>query len=258
MKHIKQESLFSIDFTKRKFYDENTQTQSIVENQDKHEFDLNNENLYNIDGVLIIEAKQDDYYRAFLNLIETNRFDIENILDYHYSKTNDVKSFINFIKLDLIDNSTIINGIRLIINEWLNKDKNSIVVYSINNKSENQLIKSETIVLDTIEDYLFEYKEEMVLDENNYNLLIHALKQFFDTGKFQTLENKIKVRKVNKKRFGWSLTSIFRALKTNNEKLSYEYLRFAKENISIFENTDFNEKDILKSNLYKYFTKKTL
>lgn len=111
--------------------------------------------------------------------------------------------------------------------------------------------------LETIEDWLYPFKDENVLSETDYKKLVSALKQYFETGIFPTIDKQIKVGKVNVKRFGWALNEIFRANKTKNEKLSIEYLRFAKQNISIFTDVILNEADILNSNLYKYFTTKT-
>lgn len=111
--------------------------------------------------------------------------------------------------------------------------------------------------LSTIEDWLFPFKEEGVLINTDYNNLITALKQYFDNGKFPTLNNQIRVKKVNIKRFGWALNEIFRANTSKNETLPIDYLKFAKENISIFRDVTFEESDYLKSNLYKYFTTKT-
>lgn len=102
------------------------------------------------------------------------------------------------------------------------------------------------------------FKEEKLLTEINYNNLITALKQYFDNGIFLTLKNPITVKKINIKRFGWALNEIFRANRSHNENLPIEYLKFAKENISIFKEVAFDENNYLKSNLYKYFTTKTI
>jgi len=123
----------------------------------------------------------------------------------------------------------------------------------------NAIIELETendLVLSTIEDWLYEFKDENVLLEKDYKTLVEALKQYFDIGEFPKLKYKIKVKKINKKRFGWALNEIFRANKDNNEKLPMEYLEFASEYISIFKNVSFDKIDYLKSNLYKYFTTK--
>jgi len=109
----------------------------------------------------------------------------------------------------------------------------------------------------TIEDWLYPFKEENILSDTDYSLLVAALKKYFETGSFPVLETQIKVKRVNKKRFGWALNQIYRGCKSMNENLPIEYLMFAKQNISIFSEVKFDPNNILKSNLYKYFTTKT-
>ena len=107
--------------------------------------------------------------------------------------------------------------------------------------------------LSTIEDWLFEFKEKM--SETDYQTLVSALRQYFDAGTFPTLSKPIKINgRLNKKLFGWALNRIFEAKGKGIEK---ELLQFAKQNISLFTDVKFDETDILKSNLYKYFTTKT-
>ena len=125
------------------------------------------------------------------------------------------------------------------------------------NTSSSQQETENNFMLATIENWLFPFKEEKILSDANYNNLVTALNQYFENGKFPKLNNQINVNRVNKKRFGWALNEIFRANKNNNESLPIDYLRFAKENISIFEDASFDENNYLKSNLYKYFTTKT-
>ena len=124
-------------------------------------------------------------------------------------------------------------------------------------EQEQETEAENNLLLSTIEDWLFPFKEENILSEIDYEKLVLAYKQYFETGIFPAIYKQIRVGKVNKKRFGWALNEIFRANKTNNETLPTEYLQFAKQNISIFSNVDFNEANILNSNLYKYFTTKT-
>jgi hypothetical protein len=107
--------------------------------------------------------------------------------------------------------------------------------------------------LSTIEDWLFEFKEKM--SETDYQNLVNALMKYFETGIFPTLSKPIQINgRPNKKLFGWALNRIFEAKGKGVEK---ELLKFAKQNISIFTDVKFDEKNILKSNLYKYFTTKT-
>ncbi len=105
----------------------------------------------------------------------------------------------------------------------------------------------------TIEDWLYQFKAQMT--ESDYQNLVSALKQYFDTGTFPTLSKPIQVNgRLNKKLFGWNLNRIFEAKGKGVEK---ELLLFAKQNISLFANVKFDENNILGSNLYKYFTTKT-
>lgn len=104
----------------------------------------------------------------------------------------------------------------------------------------------------TIEEWLCPFKDS--ISESGYSILIQALKDYFHKGKFPKLSKKIIVAKVNKKRFGWALNRIYRSQKSN--PLTIEYLLFAKENISLFADVEFDELRFKESNLYKYFTTK--
>jgi hypothetical protein len=107
--------------------------------------------------------------------------------------------------------------------------------------------------LSTIEDWLFEFKEKM--EETDYQTLVSALKQYFDIGTFPTLTKPIQINgRPNIKLFGWALNRIFEAKGKGIEK---ELLQFAKQNISLFTDVPFDETNIFKSNLYKYFTTRT-
>lgn len=139
-----------------------------------------------------------------------------------------------------------------IATEIIESNKTIAVKNSGSTKETNALQNDFT--LSTIEDFLEKFDSKM--SASDYKRLISALKKYFETGKFPVVE-KVNVGRVNKKAFGWALYEIYRALKTNNETLSKEYLLFAKNNISIFSNDKFNENNIQKSNLYKYFTTKT-
>lgn len=109
----------------------------------------------------------------------------------------------------------------------------------------------------TIEDWLFPFKEERVLTETAYSMLVGALRTYFETNAFPEIAEPIRVGKVSVKRFGWALKEVFRSVKSQNEKLSIAYLLFAKQNISIFINVPFDENNMVDSTLYKYFTTKT-
>ncbi len=246
--------MFSISQNKRKFYNYVTNKAEIRDDNDKHKYDLFNENYYDFDGNFDKEANQVDYNMAFRKFFnDSNILEIDSFLNYHYSKTQDIKTFLNYINVAIFSNPSIGKGIKVVIKQWLINEKSQNLDYT----SDQIELMPNNFTLSTIEDFLSVYMDEKVLDRINYDSLIQALKHYFDTGEFPQLVDKIKVGRVNMKRFGWSLNKIFRALKTNNETLSLDYFRFAKQYISIYEKVDFNEIYITKCNLYKYFTTKT-
>ena len=108
------------------------------------------------------------------------------------------------------------------------------------------------VTLATIEDWLFEFKDKMT--ENDYNRLVSALKHYFEKGKFPEIEGEIKVKRVNKKLFGWHLNRIFYS---EGKGIDIALLQFAKQYISLFKDVKFDINNVKKSNLYKYFTSKT-
>lgn len=108
------------------------------------------------------------------------------------------------------------------------------------------------LTLSNIENWLFEFKTLMTA--NDYNILVSALVEYFDKGQFPKLTKAIKINgRPNKKIFGWALNRIFEAQGKGVEK---ELLVFAKYNISLYEDTQFDENNIFGSNLYKYLTTK--
>lgn len=110
--------------------------------------------------------------------------------------------------------------------------------------------------LSTIEDFLEPFKD--AVQTPSMTLLVKSLHLYFSKGAFPVNIKEIKVGKVNSKAFGWALYEIYKSLKTNKEKLSYEYLKFGKDNISIFKDVKLTTNDMKKCNLYKYYTTKTL
>lgn len=110
------------------------------------------------------------------------------------------------------------------------------------------------VLLSTIEDWLFEFKDKGVLTGANYDILVSALYDYLKTGQFPIIENEIKVGRVNKKLFGWNLNRI---LHHEGKGVETDLLLFAKNNISLFKNVNFDVNDIKKTNLYKYFTTQT-
>jgi len=108
-------------------------------------------------------------------------------------------------------------------------------------------------ILSTIEDWLHEFKELMT--DTDYQKLVSSLAQYLENGSFPKLTKPIQINgRPNKKWFGWALNRIFEA---KGKGIDKELLRFAKQNISLFTKVKFDEDNIQKSNLYKYFTTKT-
>lgn len=102
----------------------------------------------------------------------------------------------------------------------------------------------------TIEDYLEEFKEE--INSNGYEILVKALFEYFTNGVFPILPTKINFKKINKKRVGFALKTLYQSEKT--ESISFDYLLFAKTNINLFANEIVEKHNFRKSNLYKAFT----
>lgn len=123
----------------------------------------------------------------------------------------------------------------------------------IETKTDQETQTENNVDLSTIEDWLYEFKEKM--NDADYQKLVLALLEYFETGIFPTLSKPIQINgRLNKKLFGWALNRIFEAKGKGIEK---ELLQFAKQNISLYTNVQFDETNILQSNLYKYFTTKT-
>lgn len=116
------------------------------------------------------------------------------------------------------------------------------------NQPENDLLRS------TIVEYLSDF--ESIINKQDFEILTNALKQYFETDTFPVLQKVIKVGRINKKRFGWVLNELFRCEK-GNSKLTIEYLKFAKNNISLFIDVEFDQNNMMNSTLYKYFTTRT-
>ena len=203
---------------------------------------------------------------------ETNLHDNNRKLDYINSLNIDKPSIGN--TTDAILNQTIFAAncnffhflelYKIELEESIIKQKqeNEAILEDAPPQNEKEVIQESEnendIILSTIEDFLFAFKEKAILSDSNYEILVNALTQYFKFGTFPNIKKPISVSNVNKKKIGWVLNEIFRAIKDNNEKLPIEYLKFAKHNISIFKNVSFDEDNFLKSNLYKYFTTKTL
>jgi len=109
------------------------------------------------------------------------------------------------------------------------------------------------VTLSTIDECIEQFKSK--ISKTDYTRLTRALKSYFEKGSFPTLETPINVKRVNKKKLGWALRELYDLLKKGN--LSVDYLLFAHQNISTFQDDVFEIDSYQKSNLYKYFTTKT-
>lgn len=133
-------------------------------------------------------------------------------------------------------------------NQQINSEKQEAIPDIIDETStENNFIIS------TIEDWLFEFKDKM--SEKDYQTLVSTLLNYFDTGFFPKISKPIEINgRINKKLFGWALNRI---LEAKGKSVGIELLQFAKQNISLFLDENFDEDNFRKSNLYKYLTTQT-
>lgn len=133
----------------------------------------------------------------------------------------------------------------------IEKQSRNDINYSVENIQE---LKAENdFTVSTIEDWLYEFKEKM--SDADYKILVSSLMTYFKEGSFPNISKPIQINgRINKKQFGWALNRIFEA---KAKGVNRELLQFAKQNISLFRDVKFDENDIFKSNLYKYFTTKT-
>lgn len=142
--------------------------------------------------------------------------------------------------------------------EYINSISSNKAPQQTEIKTEQETIEKEHPVendftLSTIEDWLFEFKDKMI--ETDYQTLVSALIHYFENGTFPALPKPIQINgRPNKKLFGWALNRIFESKGKGIEKA---LLQFSKENISLFAEVEFDENNVLKSNLYKYFSTKT-
>jgi hypothetical protein len=176
------------------------------------------------------------------------------------TRTKKILGYIDLIKVVLIEydypseiEQNAVESVRAELTEQLKYWENEIQDLPPLPKTKTDKETENDFILSTIEDWLFEFKEKM--NEADYKNLVSALIQYFETGIFPTLSKPIQINgRLNKKLFGWALNRIFEAKGKGVEK---ELLQFAKQNISVFTDVQFDEKNIFKSNLYKYFTTQT-
>jgi hypothetical protein len=117
-------------------------------------------------------------------------------------------------------------------------------------KTEEELKEENIIELPLRVKYSLE-EFKVHLNDIDFKILVDAYTKYFLEGTFPALSKVINVRGGAVKKLANVLGQLYREEKDGT--FPYEYLRFARDNISLFNNSELNEKDILKSNLYKYF-----
>jgi|GEM_PF-6274820 hypothetical protein len=185
---------------------------------------------------------------------------ISTALIYHIPQVLQKHNLTPLIAAELLDRlksvhkKSIIRNIVTPIINYLRNNESVLIAKKLEQKETEQL--SNDLTKSTIEDYLQPFEKK--INPSSYINLVEYLKEYFDTGKFPVKINEIKINKIPKKAFGWALTEIFRACKTNNEPLTYEYLEFGKKYISIFKTAELRKENMNKCTLYKYYTTKTV
>ena len=97
-----------------------------------------------------------------------------------------------------------------------------------------------------------DFLQEKKINENDYETLVKALLQYVKQGVFPYINEKI-VIETSMKKFGWAVNSI---LKECDLKINSGVLKFAQNNISLFENNKevFDETNFRNTYIYKLFT----
>lgn len=218
------------------------------------DFKLSNDTLYN-NSETYIRNLHDNYFHANIKGPQT----WSNNEGWNYWKNENPLLINNEIIAEYGYYSAFIAGVWDLATkhpktfEAINKCEHCTPPQQTESENEQEQQGENDFTLSTIEDWLFEFKEKM--NETDYKTLVSALKNYFDTGIFPMLSKPIQINgRINIKLFGWALNRIFEAQGKGVEK---ELLLFAKKNISLFADVEFDENNILKSNLYKYFTTKT-
>jgi len=181
-------------------------------------------------------------FKEFIDIAIPSNHTIENYKQY-FKKVIQLINDLEFDENDKIQN----NQQNDLLPKQIETDKIEVINSPDTTNEENDLI------LSTIEDWLYVLKENM--SQGDYSVLVSALQEYFKKGSFPQINKVIWITgKINKKLFGWHLNQIYRDLASG--KLPKEYLVFAKDNISIFEDVYYDESDYFNCNLYKYFTTK--
>lgn len=128
--------------------------------------------------------------------------------------------------------------------------KDDLKVEIINRSQSPEKFSEDNLLYELIDDHL---EEELFAKGDNYSRLREALYQYFTTGEFTKQESLIISMPRKARRIGWALNSIHKEA-SQSKPLSYEFLEFAKLNISIFTETPLSKDNFRSSTLYKYFT----
>lgn len=180
------------------------------------------------------------------------------IRDFNYETSNDdlvdfCFSLINFIntfeipELQIDDNADKMGSLKDHLKvEIVNRSENPELF------EESKSVEYKSQYVEMIQDHL---EEIHFANDGSYQNLVSALDIYFDLGVFPMPYKQINFNRVNKKKIGWALNNIYREAKPN-QSLSLEYLKYAKENLSLFKQYPLDESNFRKSNLYKMFTQK--
>ncbi|MBS7787658.1 hypothetical protein KIH23_10145 [Flavobacterium sp. CYK-55] len=197
------------------------------------------------------------------NQLETQYFEyLKWKYDFYKNETFDnLESYFNFFPTELV----FVYGKYFLYKNWIedqikninpiqdtSKTENDLKVTAIGSNENPEKLENKSQYLDIIQDHL---EENDFVNDGSYQNLVNALDVYFDLGVFPQPTIQIKFSRVAKIKIGWALNNIHREAKPN-EALSYEYLKYAKENLSIFKEYPLEEMNFRKSNLYKMFTQK--
>ena len=133
---------------------------------------------------------------------------------------------------------------------------NPIATQNDNPKSNGIIQKDENKITDDVEGVincnLCDFLQEKKINENDYETLVKALLQYVKQGVFPYINEKIIIN-TSMKKFGWAVNSI---LKECDLKINSGVLKFAQNNISLFENNKevFDETNFRNTYIYKLFT----
>jgi hypothetical protein len=230
----------------------------------------------NIEDIkLAIEREYNEFEFIYVNeeeLLKINPFireinglrTVYNVHGFSFEKKNYTEKiiYLNNLMIDYhngfsnnyIENFENISFFRSVYN-YLNKInvvKEPVIYIPEQIKQDKDIIEADgnNYIKSTIEDFLCELVGD--IDTPNYDRLVNALYSYFSNSVFPTLSHKIIFKRVNKKKVGWALKEVYKNIKPDN--LDIEYLRFAQQNINLFEKEIIVEEGFNKSKFYKVFT----